>query len=103
MALDLLRLGFYTPNLSDSERAAFGLEFATVAAKVLATEEPVKKLLTKEELAGVQIVIDHRRLLTDVEDVMTKTVRARDVTLLTFSWQLRGVPISSTSARASSS
>ncbi|BEI80128.1 hypothetical protein CcaverHIS002_0106570 [Cutaneotrichosporon cavernicola] len=76
MALDLLRIGFYMPNLSDSERAAFGLEFATVAAKVLATEDPVKKLLTKEELARVRIVIDHKRLASDVDDVMTKTLAA---------------------------
>ncbi|KLT39373.1 hypothetical protein CC85DRAFT_251330 [Cutaneotrichosporon oleaginosum] len=76
MALDLLRTGFYLPNLSDSERAAFGLEFATVAAKVLATEEPVKKMLSKEELARVHLIIDHKRLASDVEDVMTKTLAA---------------------------
>lgn len=74
MALDLLRSGFYMPDLSDSERAAFGLEFANVAAKVLATEEPVKKLLSKDELPHVHIGIDYARLLTDVEDVTTKTV-----------------------------
>jgi hypothetical protein len=74
MALDLLRTGFYMPDLSDSERAAFGLEFATVAAKVLATQGPVKNLLSKDELERVLVVIDYRRLASDVEDVMTKTV-----------------------------
>ncbi|GMK54396.1 hypothetical protein CspeluHIS016_0109820 [Cutaneotrichosporon spelunceum] len=76
IALDLLRTGFNMPNLSDSERAAFGLKFATVAAKVLATEDPVKRLLTKDELARVQVVIDHKRLASDVDDVMTKTLAA---------------------------
>ncbi len=70
LALDLLRAGLLSTDLSEKERVAFSLEYGTIGMKVLTA---CGSLRTKSELVAAE-KLDHLRLRGEVEDAVASGV-----------------------------
>jgi hypothetical protein len=81
LALDLLRIGLASNDLTYVERAAFGLEFATVGLKVLDT---LRKAAEKGRGKHPElVVVDRARLVGDMQEAISSSVRRHFSTLQT--------------------
>ena len=73
LALDCLRMGLTSNDLSDKERVAFTLEFGVIGVKVLkANSSPL--LSDKGEDRVPQIEVEVRSLMEDVQDAVASGV-----------------------------
>ena len=72
LALDLLKAGLASMDLSDKERVAFSLEFGVVAVKVLKGSEGQASAKNQEK--GVSNQVERGKLVGDVQDAVASGV-----------------------------
>lgn len=73
LSLDLLRIGLDTPGISDIEKAAFGLEFATVGIKVIHATQTIAHMKAPQQ-AAFPITVNTKALLDDLEHTIATSV-----------------------------
>ena len=72
LALDLLKAGLASKDLSDKERVAFSLEFGVVGVKVLKGSESQGSTKTQDKRASIQV--ERGKLVGEVQDAVASGV-----------------------------